>query len=87
MAERFIGRIGNIANQPGSGSAAELEVTLRNYIKIYNHNIPQRALKHQTRIQALKEWKDRDGQTNGHGLAWTSSDLLTLKNDGCYIRQ
>jgi hypothetical protein len=26
---------------------------------IYNHNIPQRALKHQTPIQALKEWQQK----------------------------
>jgi hypothetical protein len=43
-----------MVNQTRFGSAAELESTLRNYVKIYNHNIPQRALKHQTPIQALK---------------------------------
>lgn len=37
--------------------AAELESTLRNYVKISNHNIPQRASKHQTPIQALKNWQ------------------------------
>ena len=56
MVERFNGRIGDLVNQTRFGSAAELETTLRNYVKIYNHNIPQRALKHQTPIQALKEW-------------------------------
>jgi broad specificity polyphosphatase/5'/3'-nucleotidase SurE len=29
------------------------------YLKIYNHNIPQRALKHKTPIQALKEWHNQ----------------------------
>jgi len=28
---------------------------LRNCVKIYNHNIPQRALKHQTPFKALKQ--------------------------------
>ncbi|MDQ2822542.1 MAG: hypothetical protein M3Y65_19550, partial [Pseudomonadota bacterium] len=37
----------------------ELESTLRNYLKIYNNSIPQRALEHQTPIQALKNWHDK----------------------------
>jgi transposase InsO family protein len=57
MVERFNGRISEIVNQTRFGSAAELESTLRNYLKIYNNNIPQRALKHQTPIQALKKWQ------------------------------
>ena len=44
MVERFNGRIGEIVNQTRFGSAAELGSTLRNYVKIYNHNIRQRAL-------------------------------------------
>jgi hypothetical protein len=59
MVERFNGRISDIVNQTRFASAAELESTLRNYVKIYNHNIPQRALKHQTPIQALKEWQKK----------------------------
>jgi len=56
MVERLNGRISDIVDQTRFGSAAELESTLRNYVKIYNHNIPQRALKHQTPIQTLKRW-------------------------------
>ena len=59
MVERFNGRISDIVNQTRFGSAAELESTLRNYVKIYNHNIPQRALKHHTPIQALKDWQEK----------------------------
>ncbi len=59
MVERFNGRISDIVRQTRFASAAELESTLRNYVKIYNHNIPQRALKHQTPIQALKEWREK----------------------------
>jgi hypothetical protein len=59
MVERFNGRISDIVNQTRFGSAAELESTLRNFVKIYNHNIPQRALKHQTPIQALKDWREK----------------------------
>jgi IS30 family transposase len=53
------GRISEIVNQTRFGSAAELESTLRNYLKIYNNNIPQRALGHQTPIQALKLWHEK----------------------------
>lgn len=59
MVERFNGRISDIVNQARFGSRAELESTLRNYVKIYNHNIPQRALSHKTPIQALKEWHEK----------------------------
>ena len=59
MVERFNGRISDIVNQTRFGSASELESTLRNYLKIYNHSIPQRALKHQTPIQALKMWQEK----------------------------
>ena len=56
MVERLNGRISGIVNQARFGAAAEHESTLCNYVKIYNHNIPKRALKHQTPIQALKQW-------------------------------
>ena len=59
MVECFNGRISDIVNQPRFGSAFELESTLRIYVKIYNHSIPQRALKHQTPIQALKMWQEK----------------------------
>jgi transposase InsO family protein len=57
IVERFNGRITEIVNQTRFASAAELESTQHNYVKIYNHNIPQRALHHQTPIQALKKWQ------------------------------
>ena len=57
IVERFNGRISEIVNQTRFGSTAKLESTLRNHLKIYNHTIPQRALKHQTPVQALKKWR------------------------------
>ena len=59
MVERFNGRIAEIVQQTRFGSAAELESTLRSYLGIYNHSIPQRALKHLTPIQALKKWQEK----------------------------
>ena len=58
MVERFNGRIADLIGQTRFASAAELETTLDRYLTIYNHHIPQRALNHQTPIQALKKWHD-----------------------------
>ncbi|NVK29564.1 MAG: hypothetical protein HWE20_01075 [Gammaproteobacteria bacterium] len=33
-----------------------MEDTLRNYAKLYNHYIPQKALGHKAQIDAMKEW-------------------------------
>ena len=57
MVERFNCRISEVVNQTHFASKAELESTLRNYLKIYNHNIPQRALDNETPMQAMKKWR------------------------------
>jgi hypothetical protein len=44
MVERFNGRISELIRQTHFASAAELEATLQNYWKLYNHHIPQRAI-------------------------------------------
>ena len=57
MVERFNGRISDLVKLTRFASAAELETTLTLYLNTYNHPIPQRALKHQTPIQALQKWR------------------------------
>jgi transposase InsO family protein len=57
MVERFNGRISEVVNQTRFASRAELEATLKNYLKTYNHQIPQRALDHLSPVQALKKWQ------------------------------
>lgn len=57
MVERFNGRIAELVSQTRFASAAELETTLKRYLLLYNNHIPQRALNHQTPIQALKKWQ------------------------------
>ena len=57
MVERFNGRISDLVKQTRFASAAELEMTLTLYLTAYNHHIPQRALNHQTPIQALQKWR------------------------------
>ncbi len=59
MVERFNGRISEIVNQARFGSRAELESTLRNYLKIDNHNSPQGGLDNATSIQAMKKWQEK----------------------------
>jgi transposase InsO family protein len=59
MVERFNGRISELIRQTHFASAAELEATLQNYWKLYNHHIPQRAINGNTPIQELKEWQQK----------------------------
>ena len=59
MVERFNGRISELMTQTRFACAAELALTLKHYLSTYNHHIPQRALHHQTPIQALKAWRLR----------------------------
>ena len=56
MPERFNGRINELLQQTRFDSRADLEATLLNYLKLYNHHIPQRAIGTKAPIQVLKEW-------------------------------
>ena len=57
MVERFNGRISEVVNQTRFSSSAQLETTLKSYLKTYNHQIPQRALNHLSPVQALTKWQ------------------------------
>ena len=57
MVERFNGCISELFNQTRFASAQELETTLEHSLKTYNHHIPQCALRHQSPVQALKDWQ------------------------------
>jgi transposase InsO family protein len=59
MIARFYGRSSEIVGQTRFGSAAGLESTLCNYIKVYDNTITQRTLDHQMPIQALKRWHEK----------------------------
>ena len=59
MVERFNGRISELLKQTRFDSRADLETTLLNYLKLYNHYIPQRAIGSKTPTQALKEWQQK----------------------------
>jgi transposase InsO family protein len=53
--ERFNGRINELLQQTHFDSSADLAATLMNYLKLYNHHIPQRALDEKTPVLALNE--------------------------------
>lgn len=54
--ERFNGRIEDVLRSHHFISGQDLETTLMRYVKLYNHRLPQAALKGQTPIQAMKQW-------------------------------
>src|SRR5690606_21110767 len=58
MVERFNRRIGEVVAQTRFASAQELKETLLNYLQIYNHHIPQKALNHKTPVQVLEECQE-----------------------------
>ena len=56
MVERFNGRIADILKTHHFNSAEDLEQTLLRYVALYNHQLPQAALRSKTPIQAMKQW-------------------------------
>lgn len=59
MVERLEGRIRELLQQTRFDSRADLETTLLNYLKLYNHHISQQVIGAKTPIQALKEWRQK----------------------------
>lgn len=56
MVERFNGRIADVLKIHRFSSSENLEQTLPRYVALYNHHLPQSALKRKTSRQAMKEW-------------------------------
>ena len=56
MVERFNGRISDVLHTHHFDSGADLAQTLLRYVSLYNHQLPQTALKSRTPLQALKDW-------------------------------
>ena len=56
MVERFNGGISEVLNTHHFNSADDLEHTLLRYVALYNHHLPQSALKSQTPMQTMKQW-------------------------------
>ncbi|WP_143898664.1 integrase core domain-containing protein, partial [Tepidimonas taiwanensis] len=56
MVERFNGRIEEVLRSHHFISGEDLEKTLLRYAWLYNHQLPQAALKGLTPMQAMKQW-------------------------------
>ena len=80
MVERFNARISEVVNQTRFASAAELEPTLNQYVKTYKRLIPQRALKHISPVQALRDWNAKNLNCSGSTYI-TSRDWTTRLED------
>ena len=57
MVERFNGRLAQVLRSHHFNSAEDLAQTLHRYVWLYNQHLPQKALGHETPIQALKRWQ------------------------------
>lgn len=60
--ERFNGRIADVLKTHRFNSAEDLQQTLLRYTALYNHHLPQSALKSKTPMQTMKDWH----QTHPH---------------------
>jgi len=56
MVERFNGRIADVLKTHRFTSGEDLEQTLMRYVALYNHQLPQSALKSKTPMRAMKNW-------------------------------
>ncbi len=56
MVERFNGRIADVLRTHRFDSAASLQATLKRFVCLYNHHIPQKNLHHKTSLQTLQLW-------------------------------
>lgn len=57
MVERCNGRWAQVLRSHHFNSADDLERTLLRYVWLYNQHLPQKALNHETPVQALKRWR------------------------------
>ena len=56
MVERFNGRIADVLKTHRFSSREDLEQTLLRDVALYNHQLPQSALKSKTPMQTMKNW-------------------------------
>jgi transposase InsO family protein len=58
MVERFNGRIADVLKTHRFNDREDLEQTLLRYVFLYNHQLPQSALRSKTPFEAMKDWYD-----------------------------
>ena len=57
MVERFNGRLAQVIRSHHFNDRADLESTLHRFVWLYNQHLPQKALDHETPIDALRKWR------------------------------
>ena len=67
MVERFNGRISDILKTHHFRSGEDLRATLHRYVALYNHQLPQTALRG-TPLQAMKGWFKSSPELSIEGL-------------------
>jgi len=68
MVERFNGRISDILKTHHFRSGEDLRATLHRYVDLYNHQLPQAALRGKTPLQAMKDWFKSSPELSIEGL-------------------
>jgi transposase InsO family protein len=56
IVERFNGRIADVLKTHRFHSGQDMKQTLMRYVALYNHQLPQSALRSKTPIQSMKDW-------------------------------
>ena len=59
MVERFNGRISDILATTRFRSRDDLQTTIERYAMLYNDPLPQKALGHNTPLQAMRTWQEQ----------------------------
>ena len=57
MVERFNGHIADILRTHRFRDAENLEDTIKRYVKLYNHQLLQKALGHVSPVESMKQWQ------------------------------
>jgi transposase InsO family protein len=74
MGQQLNGRIEEVLRSHHFGSREDLERTLSRYVWLYNHQLPQAALRGQTPVAAMMQWF----QTHPHLFHKCPHDLSVL---------
>jgi len=80
MIERFNGRVAEVVKTTVFHRSQELRDTLLRYVKIYNQQIPQKALGHVPPVQALKKWQAKRPDLSSKKLVY-----IVIRNIPCNV--
>jgi hypothetical protein len=86
MVERFNGRISELLQQTRFDSAADLEKTLLNYLKLYNHHVPQRAPLTARRRSSRSRNGSRKSLSYSSSAFMTGRDLTVIQSRGWWCQ-